>query len=316
MIIPQFSSGPRVLGRPEEALISTPDGGALGLATYGYANAPGERRVLVVGGAFLTALIYRPFAVALSGALGQAWAVDVYDRRGRGASTAQPADYGMDTEISDVTLMLRHTGARNLFGHSLGGSVVLNAVQALQGHDAGDHRFADRSLVPAKIAVYDPAINIEREFASSWMQDFIDHANAGHGGRALALMHRNMRASPLLSHVPLPLLAALLGVATRTPWGRGTRALLTTGTGELLATLAEVESAQDFAGLPSSTHFMAGAKSPRYFRATAQRLHRAVAGSTYAESPDGLHASVPAAIDELVGDLADYFREGPPSTKS
>ena len=117
----------------EESILETTDGGKLALYSYGNAQAPGERRILVVGGAFLTALIYRPFAAALSSRMGDDWAVDVYDRRGRGNSSQQPPDYSMSTEVSDVALMLEHTGAKNLFGHSLGGAVVLNAVRDFLG---------------------------------------------------------------------------------------------------------------------------------------------------------------------------------------
>lgn len=298
-----------------EDLVGTADGGTLGLASYGSAGAAGDRRILVVGGAFLTALIYRPFALALSRELGDGWAVDVYDRRGRGRSSDQPEDYSLDTEIADVQLMLRHTGARNLFGHSLGGAVVLNAVQAFQGNDADDSRFVDPGLVPDRLAVYDPAINIEGEMNASWMREFIAEAERGRTGRALSIMHRGMRGSPTLSRVPAPILAALLGVATRTPWGRASRKLVSSGTGELLAALEEVESAREFASLPASTQFMAGTKSPTYFRTTAAKLHAVVPGSTYVESPEGVHASVPAAIGELVGDIAAYFTgSGDPST--
>ncbi len=74
----------------KERDIRTHDGGKLALYSYGTEDAPGERRVVLIGGAFLTALIYRPFSVALSKGLGDGWAVDVYDRRGRGKSTEQP----------------------------------------------------------------------------------------------------------------------------------------------------------------------------------------------------------------------------------
>jgi pimeloyl-ACP methyl ester carboxylesterase len=112
----------------KEQVLSTHDGGRLALYSYGTGDAPGERRVVLIGGAFLTALIYRPFSTALAKGLGEGWAVDVYDRRGRGSSSKQPADYSMATEIEDVRTVLDATGARNILGHSLGGSVALNAV--------------------------------------------------------------------------------------------------------------------------------------------------------------------------------------------
>ncbi|MEE1622079.1 alpha/beta hydrolase [Zafaria sp. Z1313] len=293
----------------KERIVPTHDGGRLALYSYGNPSAPGERRILVVGGAFITALIYRPFALALSKRLGPEWAVDVYDRRGRGSSTGQPADYSMDTEIADVALMLRTTGARNLFGHSLGGAVVLNAVQAFQGHDSADARFAEPALVPDRLAVYDPAINIDGSVDSGWIEGFREAVKAGRPGRALARMQRGMATSPTLSRVPEPILAALLAGTARTPLGRMARELLPTGVGELTAALEEAEHAARFARLPSGTRFMAGAKSPAYFRATAQKLHRTVGGSGYEESPKGIHASVPAAVGELIDDIAGYFEE-------
>ena len=102
-------------GSVEQQFITTHDGGRLALYSYGTVDAPGERRVVVIGGAFLTALIYRPFSEALSKGLGEGWAVDVYDRRGRGDSTPQPADYSMATEIADVRASHgRHRRAESL----------------------------------------------------------------------------------------------------------------------------------------------------------------------------------------------------------
>lgn len=292
----------------KERIVPTVDGGHLALFTYGLFDAPGDRRVLVVGGAFITALIYRPFARSLSKCLGDEWAVDVYDRRGRGRSSGQPGDYCMETEISDLALMLRTTGARNLFGHSLGGSVVLNAVQAFQGDDRDDRRFADPSLVPDRLAVYDPAINIDGSIDAQWLEGFVEAADAGKWRLALARLQRGTRHSPTLSKVPEPILALLLAGTAFTRSGRMFRQLIPTGVGELRAALQEEDTAAHFSRLPSNTRFMAGAKSPAYFRETAQRLHRTVAGSGYEESPKGIHASVPAAVGELVSDVAEYFQ--------
>ena len=85
-------------------------------------------------------------------------------------------------------------------------------------------------------------------------------------------------------------------------------AALPTGVGELTAALGEAEDAGAFARLPRDAHFMAGSRSPRYFRDTARRLHAVVDGSRYEESPRGIHASVPAAVGELINDVAEYFQ--------
>jgi pimeloyl-ACP methyl ester carboxylesterase len=278
--------------------VPTHDGGTLALYSYGTEDAPGERRVVVIGGAFLTALVYRPFSMALAKGLGEEWAVDVYDRRGRGQSTEQPADYSMATEIADVRTIMEVTGARNLLGHSLGGSVALNAVQ----------EFAGTPHEPDKLAVYDAAVNIEGSIDTSWLDDFEAAVNAGKVGHAMAHLKKGMQPATAFSKIPQPVLAGLMALVSRTKVNKMARQLMPTGVGELRAAYDEAEQARDFAVLPANTHFMAGGKSPRYYKVTAQRLHAAVPGSTFELSPKGYHGSIPAAVKELVADIAEYFK--------
>lgn len=301
--------------------VVTPDGGVLALVSYGNAHASGCRRVLVVGGAFITASIYRPFAQSLAQRLGPDWAVDVYDRRGRGGSTDQPDYYSMDLEISDLATMMHATGAQNLFGHSLGGSVVLNAVQSFSGHGPASpltipggaavfgESFEDASLIPVKLAVYDPALNVDGSLDTDWVDHFQKAAHNGQWSHAIAHVQRGMRTLPTLSKVPEPILAALVSLSTPTPFGKRLKSLLPSGVGELTAALGEEDHAEHFACLPEGTHFMAGAKSPEYFRVTAQRLHAVVTDSTYEESPKAWHGAVPAAFSELISDIAEYFQD-------
>jgi pimeloyl-ACP methyl ester carboxylesterase len=282
----------------KEQVVPTHDGGWLAVYSYGTEDAPGQRRVVVIGGAFLTALIYRPFSVALAKGLGDGWAVDVYDRRGRGKSSEQPADYSMRTEIADVRTVMDATGARNILGHSLGGSVALNAVQ----------EFAGTAYEPDKLAVYDAAVNIDGSIDTSWMDDFEKAVNAGNVGHALARLKKGMQPASALSRIPEPVLAGLMALVSRTKVNRMFRELMPSGVGELRAAYDEAEHLQDFAVLPANTHFMVGGKSPSYYKVTAQRLHAAVPGSTYELSPKGFHGSIPAAVKELVTDISKYFK--------
>jgi pimeloyl-ACP methyl ester carboxylesterase len=282
----------------KEQVVPTHDGGWLAVYSYGTEDAPGQRRVVVIGGAFLTALIYRPFSVALAKGLGEGWAVDVYDRRGRGKSSEQPADYSMRTEIADVRTVMDATGARNILGHSLGGSVALNAVQ----------EFAGTAYEPDKLAVYDAAVNIDGSIDTSWMDEFDIAVNAGNVGHALARLKKGMQPASALSRIPEPVLAGLMALVSRTKVNRMFRELMPSGVGELRAAYDEAEHLQDFAVLPANTHFMVGGKSPSYYKVTAQRLHAAVPGSTYELSPKGFHGSIPAAVKELVTDISKYFK--------
>ncbi len=282
----------------KEQKLTTHDGGQLALYSYGARAAPGDRRVVVVGGAFLTALIYRPFSMALAKGLGDGWAVDVYDRRGRGSSTPQPEDYSMATEIADVRTVLDVTGARNLFGHSLGGSVALNAAQ----------EFAGSSHAPAKLAVYDAAVNIHGSINMEWLAGFEAAVNAGRIGLALARMRRGMQPGTAMARVPEPLLAGLMALMSKTKVNKAFTELMPSAVGELKAAYDEAEDVRNFSVLPANTHFMVGGKSPAYYRETASRLHAAVPGSTLKTSPEGAHGSIPAAFNELVSDIAEYYR--------
>ena len=286
------------MGRVKEQVVPTRDGGRLALYSYGTVDAPGERRVVLIGGAFLTALIYRPFSQALAKGLGHGWAVDVYDRRGRGKSSDQPADYSMATEIADLRTVLDTTGARNILGHSLGGSVALNAVQ----------EFTGTGYVPDKLCVYDAAVNIDGSIDTAWLDDFEDAVDAGNVGHALARLKKGMQPGTALSKIPEPVLAGLMALVSRTKVNRMFRELMPTGVGELRAAYDEAEHVRDFAVLPANTHFMVGGKSPGYYKVTARRLHAAVPGSTFELSPKGFHGSIPAAVKELVTDISEYFR--------
>lgn len=286
------------MGWVKERFLPTHDGGRLALYSYGTVDAPGERRVLLIGGAFLTALIYRPFSIALAKGLGEGWAVDVYDRRGRGRSTEQPADYCMGTEIADVRTVMDATGARNILGHSLGGSVALNAVQ----------EFTGTPYVPDKLAVYDAAVNIDGSIDTEWLDGFEDAVNNGRVGHALAHMKKATSPGSALARIPEPVLAGLMALLSRTKVNRMFREVMPSGVGELRAAYKEADHARDFSVLPPNTHFMAGGKSPGYYKVTAERLHAAVPGSTFELSPKGFHGSIPAAVNELVTDISEYFK--------
>lgn len=282
-----------------EREVPTPDGGKLALYSYGSVDAPGERRVLLIGGAFLTALIYRPFSMALASGLGEGWAVDVYDRRGRGSSTELPANYSMATEIADVRTITDATGARNILGHSLGGSVALNAAQ----------EFAGTNYEPNKLAVYDAAVNIDGSMDTGWLDGFAQSVDSGNVGRAMARMKKGMQPGSTLARIPEPILAGLMALVSHTKVNKVLRELMPTGVGELKAAYDEAAHPRDFSVLPRNTRFMVGSKSPKYYKVTAERLYAAVPGSTLVVSPKGFHGSVPAAVKELVADISSYFKD-------
>jgi len=269
-----------------------------------YGEADADRSIVVVGGAFLTAALYRPFAQAFVTALeseddGHSWAVHVYDRRGHGQSPEQGPGYGMDTEISDLESVLRETGARHVLGHSLGGAVVLNAA-----------RHSGSALGVSRLSVYDPAVNIDGSTPVDWLPAFSQAVNDGDVPRALARMRRGMLPGTALSRAPEPVLALLFGALGRTKANTVFADLMPSSVGELKAALEEEAHAEDFAGIAQECCIFYGARSPEYFRQTARRLHEAVPGPLR-QVPRCVHGSVPAVGKRLVTALAEFHVHGP-----
>lgn len=274
---------------------------------FGCADAAPERRVVLVSGAFLPALVYAPFAVALTKQLGEDWGIYVYDRRGKGQSSPVDDNYCLGTETQDVATALRSANARHLVGHSLGGAIVLHAVRWLC--DAADP--ALRGLTPVTTTVYDPAINVDGSMDTSWLPRFRNHVENAHLGRALALVERNLGMSRTLSSAPTWMLAGVLALSMRTGLRKTTRAAFPAGVAELTAAFEEEASASDFANLPSRTCFITGERSADYFQATSAALSKSVPDSRLIVSPKGFHGSIPAVRHRIVESLALWLQDQP-----
>jgi hypothetical protein len=176
--------------------------------------------------------------------------------------------------------------------------VALNAVQ----------EFTGTSHVPDKLAVYDAAVNIDGSIDIKWLDGFERAVNEGRVGHALAHMKKATSPGSAMARIPEPVLAGLMALLSRTKVNKVFRQVMPSAVGELRAAYNEKDHARDFSVLPDGTHFMAGGKSPSYYKVTAERLHAAVPGSTFQLSPKCFHGSIPAAVKELVTDISGYFR--------
>ncbi|QTF73765.1 alpha/beta hydrolase [Arthrobacter woluwensis] len=268
-----------------------------------YGESDADRSLVVVGGAFLTAALYRPFAQAFVTALeseddGRSWSVHVYDRRGHGQSPEQGPEYGMDLEIADLEAVLRHTGAKHVLGHSLGDAVVLNAA-----------RHSGSSLGVSRLSVYDPAVNIDGSTPVDWLPAFSQAVNDGDVPRAMARMRRGMLPGTALSRAPEPILGLLFGALGRTKANKVFAELMPASVGELKAALEEEAHAEDFAGIAQECCIFYGARSPEYFKQTARLLHGSVPGPLR-QVPRCVHGSVPAVGKRLVTALAEFHVHG------
>jgi pimeloyl-ACP methyl ester carboxylesterase len=131
---------------PTANTVVSEDGATIGYLTIGRGPA-----VIVIPGALSVAADYAPFGSALA----EHFAVHIVERRGRGRSSAQGADYSIGKECEDVLAVQRQTGASLLVGHSFGGLVALEVARS------------NPSLT--KIAVYEPGVSIDGSIAMEWV---------------------------------------------------------------------------------------------------------------------------------------------------
>lgn len=107
---------------------------------------------MVVPGALSFAANYLTFAEALAKYY---FAVHILERRGRGQSGPQGADYSIVKECEDVQAVQAQTKAAFLVGHSYGGVVALET--------------ACRTSVFAALAVYEPGVSVHGSIRMDWI---------------------------------------------------------------------------------------------------------------------------------------------------
>lgn len=270
--------------------VATKDGASLELFTAPEGGMTARGGVVVVHGSMVTAELYKDLAVRLAEELHAP--VHVYNRRGRGASSPQPADYSLSTEISDLADVLAHTGSDAVFGHNYGGCIVLHAGRELQ---------------IGQIAVYDPIISFEGSIKAAWMPEFEEALKAKDEEKALAVLLRGLQTAGPISKLPLPILTVLNRIGSRTPLGKELSRLLPTGPAEIRAVVAADAEAMGFDELPLETLFLVGGTSPEYFAEAAEKLDGVLPASDFAVLPKLAHDAPTRAAKPLVDRLAEFF---------
>jgi pimeloyl-ACP methyl ester carboxylesterase len=156
-----------------ENFATSADGVKIGYRTLG--SGPG---VVLLHGAMESAHSHMGMATALA----ERFTVHLPDRRGRGASGPQPANYGICTEVEDLGAVLEQTGSSRVFGVSEGGLVVLAAASALS--------------TVRKVVVYEPALILEGTAYTSWLPRYDREMAAGKVADALVTSMTGLRLGP------------------------------------------------------------------------------------------------------------------------
>jgi pimeloyl-ACP methyl ester carboxylesterase len=122
------------------------DGTAIGYYTIG--SGPS---VIVIPGVLSMAANYAAFARVLA----EHFTVHTIERRGRGISGPQGADYSIAKECEDVLALQKKTGAAFIVGHSFGGFVALEAAR--------------NNMALTKMAAYEPGVSIDGCIPMTWV---------------------------------------------------------------------------------------------------------------------------------------------------
>lgn len=253
-----------------------PPGDAAGRAGHdapaGEAMAAGSG-VVIVHGTLVTDALYRPFARKLSRLMGRP--VHCYNRRGRAGSSGQPAGYAAATEVSDLSAVLRETGASDVVAHSYGGFVALQAA---------------RTARIRRMVTYDAAVSLAGNLNGRWRPELEDSVAAGALDEAWAHLVQGLETAGPVSRLPLRTLRMLSVLSARTSLGAEMRDLLPTAVAEMRAVLEADADVGDFASVTTPTLMLSGGWSPSYFADTGRALSAAVPCIEFAPVPGQLHA--------------------------
>jgi len=94
----------------------------------------------------------------LASELAEHYTIHIIERRGRGLSSPQGAEYSMTKECEDVLAVQEQTGACLLIGHSFGGLIALEV--------------ACHNDTFQKIAVYEPGVSIDGSISMDWVPGY------------------------------------------------------------------------------------------------------------------------------------------------
>jgi pimeloyl-ACP methyl ester carboxylesterase len=256
----------------EHGIVTSQDGTTLSYQTLG-----GGEPLLVLVGAWRTARDYLPFAQALA----QDFAVDVIDRRGRGCSGAQGADYGIERELEDLSAVQGQTGARIVFGHSYGGLIALEAAR--------------RSTDLTDVVVYEPAVSVAGSIPLDWMPRYRELLDAGDTRGAFAAMVRGAGgAPPALERMPLWYVKLILRLFIKEHHWRQIEPLLETALAEHEQVAALDDKIVDrYQAITARVVLLGGGKSRSHLTTTPfDRLIQTIPNST-SELIDGLDHTAP-----------------------
>jgi pimeloyl-ACP methyl ester carboxylesterase len=246
--------------KPEHAYVTdsvvSPDG-----TTIGYRQLGSGEGVILVHGGFKSSQDFMKLAVSLS----DTFTVYVVDRRGRGLSGPYGDSFSAEREVEDMQALVAKTGARNIFGLSVGALVVLKAART--------------TPTLQRIALYEPPFSIDGSALTSWFDRYAQELARGEPAAAVVTAMKGMQVVPMFVTLPRFLLVPMLSLVMRAQ-GEGDaedipiRALAPTLRYDIQIVREMSDTLDDYVKPPARVLLLGGTKSPAYLRVALGALER------------------------------------------
>jgi pimeloyl-ACP methyl ester carboxylesterase len=229
--------------------------------TIGYREFGEGTGVILVHGGMKTSHDFMKLAVALS----DSFTVYTVDRRGRGLSGPHGDKFSVDKEVEDMQALIAKTGARSIFGLSVGALVVLRTARATPALES--------------VALYEPPFSIDGSAPTSWLVPYEQELARGRPATSLVTAMKGMQVMPMFVRLPRLILVPLLSLVMRAQ-GDGhaddvpIRALTPTLRYDVQIVKEMSDTLHEYKDLQARVLLLGGARSPAYLGVALDGLER------------------------------------------
>lgn len=246
----------------EKEFVDSKDGTGIGYRKMG--NGPGI--ILLHGGANSS-----QHFMELGNCLSKDFTVYLPDRRGRGLSGGFGENYGMEREMEDLDVLIKKTGAKNIFGLSSGALIALEAAL---------------NLPITKAALYEPPLDIDNNVLGimSFMKRFDDEIADGKIAAGTATMIKEFGSQfglpKLITGIPHFLLELIFKIYFKTERVKedevSFKVLIPTFHYDYELVKEESGQIEKFRNLKAEVLLIGGSESPEFLKKTINKLQNTI----------------------------------------
>ncbi|WP_203236599.1 alpha/beta fold hydrolase [Nocardia panacis] len=245
--------------------------------TIGYRRVGQGPALILVHGAMMTSQQFERLAAALA----DEFTVFAPDRRGRGMSGPVGANYGIETEIGDLTALVRETNAHNVFGLSSGAVIAMAAALALPQI--------------RKLALYEPPLTGDHFSPLGWTARYERELAENRLAAAFVSALKGTGDKRSVASLPRALLVPAMTLALRLDKGEegrpAVRKLVPTVRCDITVLRSTTDIWDRLAELRCDTLLLGGDRSIAYLPAALDQLQATLPAATRVTFPDAGHTA-------------------------